>query len=301
MQDWPQVADALQKSGISCDPGSPPQGVSGGDISAAWRLPTRDGPVFLKSGPHGAAEMFDAERAALAELDAADAVRVPRPLALISTAGAAVLALEWLDIRAADSDANRLFGQQLAGLHAHTRPSFGWDHDNTIGATPQSNRPCDDWVEFFRRERLEFQLELAALNGYRELKAEGERVAARLENLFRDYRPPASLLHGDLWGGNWGIADGVPVMFDPALYYGDRRNGHRHDPPVWWLLLRVLQRVRGSMAPRTRSRGPDRPVPALPCAEPPEPVWRRLPGAGARFAAGTYRDCLSFARGSHAV
>ncbi|MEX0824480.1 MAG: fructosamine kinase family protein [Woeseia sp.] len=222
MQDWPQVADALQKSGISCDPGSPPQGVSGGDISAAWRLPTRDGPVFLKSGQLDAAEMFDAERAALAELDAADAVRVPRPLALISTAGAAVLALEWLDIRAADSDANRLFGQQLAALHAHTRPSFGWDRDNTIGATPQSNRPCDDWVEFFRRERLEFQLELAALNGYRELKAEGERVAARLENLFRDYRPPASLLHGDLWGGNWGIADGVPVMFDPALYYGDR-------------------------------------------------------------------------------
>lgn len=222
MQDWPQVADALQKSGISCDPGIPPQSVSGGDISAAWRLPTRGGPVFLKSGSHDAAEMFDAERAALAELDAAGAVRVPRPLALISTAGIAVLALEWLDIRAADGDANRLFGRQLAALHTHTRPSFGWDRDNTIGATPQSNRLCDDWVTFFRRERLEFQLELAVANGYRELKDEGERIAGRLDILFRDYRPQASLLHGDLWGGNWGVADGVPVMFDPALYYGDR-------------------------------------------------------------------------------
>ena len=222
MHDWPQVADALQESGISCDPGIPPQSVSGGDISAAWRLPTRDGPVFLKSGPPAAVDMFDAERAALAELNAAGAVRVPRPLALVSTAGASVLALEWLDIRAADSDASRLFGRQLAALHAHTRPSFGWDRDNTIGATPQSNKPCDDWVTFYRCERLEFQLELAAANGYRELEADGERVAARLDNLFRDYRPQASLLHGDLWGGNWGVADGVPVMFDPALYYGDR-------------------------------------------------------------------------------
>lgn len=222
MQQWPQVADALQKSGISCDAGIPPQGVSGGDISAAWRLSTRDGTVFLKSGPADAADMFDAERAALAELDAADAVRVPRPLALVCTADAAVLVLEWLDIRAADGDANRQFGRQLAALHAHTRPSFGWDRDNTIGATPQSNRPCDDWVAFFRRERLEFQLELAAANGYRDLRAAGEPLLDRLGVLFADYRPQPSLLHGDLWGGNWGVADGIPVMFDPALYYGDR-------------------------------------------------------------------------------
>ncbi len=222
MQDWPQVADALQESGIACDPGVPPQSMSGGDISAAWRLPARDGPIFLKSGPLDAASMFDAERAALAELDAAGAVRVPRPLALVSTAGAAVLALEWLDIRAADGAANRRFGRQLAALHAHTRPSFGWDRDNAIGATPQSNTPCGDWVTFFRRERLEFQRALASANGYGELKADGERVAGRLDDLFRDYRPQPSLLHGDLWGGNWGVADGVPVMFDPALYYGDR-------------------------------------------------------------------------------
>lgn len=222
MQHWPQVADALQKSGIACESGTPPQRVSGGDISAAWRLPARDGPVFLKSGPADAAEMFDAERAALAELDAAGTVRVPRPLALVNAADSVVLALEWLDIRAADGDANGQFGRQLAALHAKTRPSFGWDRDNTIGATPQSNRPCDDWVTFFRRERLECQLELAAANGYRDFRAAGEPLLDRLGAFFVDYRPPPSLLHGDLWGGNWGVADGVPVMFDPALYYGDR-------------------------------------------------------------------------------
>jgi hypothetical protein len=32
-----------------------------------------------------------------------------------------------------------------------------------------------------------------------------------------------SLLHGDLWGGNWATDDHAqPVIFDPAVYYGDR-------------------------------------------------------------------------------
>ena len=40
---------------------------------------------------------------------------------------------------------------------------------------------------------------------------------------FSSYRPMPSLLHGDLWGGNWGVdAAGSPVIFDPAVYYGDR-------------------------------------------------------------------------------
>ena len=32
-----------------------------------------------------------------------------------------------------------------------------------------------------------------------------------------------SLLHGDLWGGNWLVgASGEPVLIDPAVYFGDR-------------------------------------------------------------------------------
>jgi fructosamine-3-kinase len=46
---------------------------------------------------------------------------------------------------------------------------------------------------------------------------------ARLPRLFDGYAPHPALLHGDLWGGNWGVLeDGGPTVFDPAVYWGDR-------------------------------------------------------------------------------
>ncbi len=67
------------------------------------------------------------------------------------------------------------------------------------------------------------QLDLARDNAApSRLLRQGERLLARLEGFFPGYRPPPALLHGDLWGGNHGYVDGEPVLFDPAIYYGDR-------------------------------------------------------------------------------
>ena len=83
----------------------------------------------------------------------------------------------------------------------------------------------DNWIEFFREYRLGYQLKLAVANGYGgELTERGAEVSDRLPELFKGYEPQASLLHGDLWGGNWGSVDGEPVIFDPAVYYGDRES-----------------------------------------------------------------------------
>ena len=68
-------------------------------------------------------------------------------------------------------------------------------------------------------------MELAARNGYGgELSQKGADLIARLPELFTGYAPEASLLHGDLWGGNWASTGGEPVIFDPAVYYGDRES-----------------------------------------------------------------------------
>src|SRR5262249_29793225 len=95
---------------------------------------------------------------------------------------------------------------------------------NTIGMTPQINEADSDWIRFFRERRLRYQLDLAVGNGYGgDLQKQGAQLLERMHGLFAGHRPQPSLLHGDLWGGNWGAtADGTPVIFDPAVYFGDR-------------------------------------------------------------------------------
>lgn len=196
--------------------------LGGGCINAAYRIDGDGGSYFVKVNRAEGLEMFAAEADGLRELAAAPGLRIPRPVAVGSAAGQAYLAMEYLPLgRGGDPAA---LGRGLAGLHRVVRPEYGWWRDNTIGATPQRNDASGDWVEFWRRHRLGFQLSLAARNGYGgRLQQRGERLLADLDGLFRDHRPEASLLHGDLWSGNYGFADGgEPVLFDPAVYFGDR-------------------------------------------------------------------------------
>ena len=169
--------------------------------------------------------MFEAEAAGLAELRSAGAVRVPEVFDVGTDADGAFIEMERLALRrGGDHDAAAL-GEQLAALHRHTAEQHGWHRDNTIGLTPQPNPQNSNWIEFFREHRLRFQLGLVEQKGYGgELQELGEALAVRLDKLFDSYDPAPSLLHGDLWAGNWGVADGVPVVFDPAVYYGDRES-----------------------------------------------------------------------------
>lgn len=179
--------------------------------------------TFRKTGPESAFEMFEAEADGLAELREAGEVRVPEVIDCGVLNGQAYIDLERLDLQPTNRDTETRFGEQLARLHRHTQQQFGWFRDNTIGLTPQHNNLCDDWVEFFRVYRLGFQVDLAIDNGYgKEITELAGRLARRLPELFDGYEPAASLLHGDLWGGNWGAVNGEPVLFDPAVYYGDR-------------------------------------------------------------------------------
>ncbi len=179
--------------------------------------------VFRKTGPPSALEMFEAEADGLNELRAANEIRVPEVIDCGVANGESFLVIERFDFGRATSGAAQSLGIQLAKLHRHTQDRFGWIRDNTIGPTPQINDYSDDWIGFFREHRLGFQLALAASNGY-DLGTEGADVSDRLPALFDDYEPLPSLLHGDLWGGNWGVVDDEPVVFDPAVYYGDRES-----------------------------------------------------------------------------
>ena len=171
---------------------------------------------FFKRGAPGFAPMYAAEAEGLAALRAAG-VRAPEPHAHGVRGGEAFIEMERLELGApADWPA---LARMLAGLHRNVGRQFGWANDNWIGLSPQRNRWSGDWGEFWRTARLEPQLAMARSNG---LSIDCGRLLERLSVFFDDYRPQVSLLHGDLWSGNVGFTREGPVMFDPAVYYGDR-------------------------------------------------------------------------------
>ena len=224
MHDWPALAASLAET-LAIDIASQPAGrVQGGCINESFRWETRTGPIFVKVGAVRALGAFEAEAAGLKELARAEAVRVPKVLAAGATAHSAWLALEWIDFGSPGSRAEALLGEQLAAQHRLMTAEFGWERDNTIGSTPQLNTWSRDWIEFFRERRLREQLALARRNGHGgRLQERGTLLLELMGAFFASYRPVPSLLHGDLWGGNWGADEaGTPLIFDPAVYYGDR-------------------------------------------------------------------------------
>src|SRR5262249_54396840 len=130
--------------------------------------------------------------------------------------------LEYLELRAEGDYA--ALGRALARLHSVPGDGFGWRRENYIGKTPQVNPASSSWNDFWRDARLRPQLELGRKNGWSpRLLGKGERLLDAVPRVLRGHTPSPSLVHGDLWGGNAGfLAGGSPVLFDPAVYFGDR-------------------------------------------------------------------------------
>ena len=165
---------------------------------------------FRKEAAPERADAFEAEADGLEALR--PHIRVPQVLDVGVKDGKAFIALEHLDLtRSGDYAA---LGRMLAKLHRQTGPRFGWTRDNYIGLAPQQNGWCDDWAEFWVTRRMEPQLSLARDKGF--------NVSMPSMHLLQGHKPQPSLLHGDLWNGNAGFTADGPVMFDPAVYYGDR-------------------------------------------------------------------------------
>ena len=168
--------------------------------------------------------MLDAEADGITELARAGAVAVPAVCACFAVGAYGCLALEWIDLAAgAPASAARL-GEALASQHRVVQPLYGYRRDNWLGGSLQRNTPSASWSRFFADCRLQPQVERARARGLPAAQLHAAaRIVAAVPALLGGHEPPASLLHGDLWGGNWG-ADraGRPYVYDPAPYYGDR-------------------------------------------------------------------------------
>lgn len=225
MQDWTTIAREIGAARGESFVARTQRPVGGGCINETWILSDGDRQFFIKLNAADQLAMFAAEAAGLDEIRRTGAIRCPEPVCHGKADGVSYLVLEYLDLGGRGGTAgHQALGRQLAALHRIVQGEYGWRVDNTIGSSPQPNRPDSDWVRFWREQRLGHQLELAAANGYRgRLQEQGERLRNDLPALLPAQAPPASLLHGDLWSGNVAFtASGAPVIFDPAVYYGDR-------------------------------------------------------------------------------
>ena len=198
--------------------------IGGGCINQTYSISNGMRHFFVKLNSPDSLDMFAAESAGLEEIRQSGAIRAPQSICYGNNDEMAWLVLEYLDLNSGVRGKASRLGEQLAAMHRVTSPQYGWYRDNTIGQTPQINSQSSNWIAFWRTQRLEYQFKLAQRNGFAgKLQNLGEQLLSDLDKFFSDALPSPSLLHGDLWSGNYDYDDkGNPVVFDPAVYYGDR-------------------------------------------------------------------------------
>jgi fructosamine-3-kinase len=217
---WDEIAIAISQATGAKFTSDHRQVQSGGCINQTTKISDGKRDFFVKTNTANQLDMFVAEAIALQQMYATKTMRVPQPICWGIAGEVAYLVMENLDL--GGSQDWEAMGRHLAAMHRVTSDrGFGWDRDNTIGATPQINNWTNNWIDFWREYRLAFQIRLAKRKGWR-CSIPEEKIYAALPKFFRDYQPQPSMVHGDLWGGNAAFVKGEPVIFDPALYYGDR-------------------------------------------------------------------------------
>jgi len=205
------------------------QPVSGGCIHQSWSASSQSGQrYFIKTNSAANFHMFQTEALGLDELRKRlvkdNPIQIPNVIDVAADEEHAWLVLEFIPFATGTHQSEADLGRGLALLHQQTSTTFGLEHNNFIGASPQTNTQETSWLTFFRQHRLQGQFDLAKTNGfYQDLQDEAEELLENLPNLLADHYPIPSLLHGDLWSGNKACSTkGQPILFDPAIYYGDR-------------------------------------------------------------------------------
>ncbi|MCW5514693.1 fructosamine kinase family protein [Muriicola sp. Z0-33] len=196
--------------------------ISGGDISKAYLLELPKSKVFCKLNySKFAYSLFEQELTGLNLIADSGAIKAPEVIGCSRLERGACLLLEYIVPGNPTAAVMQKFGYQLAELHLCGSEYFGLEEDNYIGSLPQSNSKHNNWANFYARERLHHQLQLALEKKL--LRAEEVPDVQTLESVIEKYTGGAmpGLLHGDLWGGNYLISSrGDPYLIDPAVYYG---------------------------------------------------------------------------------
>ena len=196
----------------------------GGDINDAFALTLDDGtPLFMKANRIHGLSGFEAEAVGLQAIRETQAISTAQVLGIgTDPEGYAFLLLDYIEAGPKVPDYWETFAEQLAAMHHAQvkKKQFGFFSDNYIGSRVQINTWNHTWIDFYRSCRLETQFRAAE-----RFFSASERKAFTwlLDHLDRFLTEPEgpSLVHGDLWSGNFMTGpDGKAWIIDPAVYYG---------------------------------------------------------------------------------
>ena len=202
------------------------ESLSGGCISNAYKVTFEDDTSFLiKINEHSPADMFIKEAHGLKELQKANAIKVPE--VILYDEG--FVLLEFITSVTKKKNFFEEFGRKFALLHKFKADEFGFYEDNYIGSTPQININDEttkkNWTSFYFNKRLLYQFKLAEKNGYADSRLRDAFIKTEdnIESILEGSDEMPTLLHGDLWSGNYMTDEnGKACLIDPAVYYGHR-------------------------------------------------------------------------------
>ena len=205
--------------------------VHGGDINEAYLLELSDGSsVFMKKHAGSDPEFFQAEADGLEAIRRTKTISVPGVIRVGTdpSCGKVYLLMQHVRSAAPRPDFWERFGRELAGMHRAlteeilTAGRYGFASDNYIGSNRQINTPAETWIQFYRDRRLEYQYRMAQHFLDQTDRKAMQYILDHLEDWLVEPAYP-SLLHGDLWGGNFITGhDGYAWLIDPAVYVGNR-------------------------------------------------------------------------------
>lgn len=196
------------------------QALGGGDINEVWKVSDGKDEYAVKlNSSRRFPEMFRREAEGLELLDKnTQTLGIPKPVLLIEDiAGESALVLEWIE-SAANSSSERDLGLGLAELHRPKASRHGLQTDNYVGSLVQHNSPKESWIQFYGEMRLMDMAERAKEELGTKRMQRMEAFVGKLGDLLPEAE--ASLLHGDLWGGNKMFSSEKAWLIDPAVYYG---------------------------------------------------------------------------------
>lgn len=200
------------------------QRVHGGDINEAYQLTTTTETYFLKLNDKTRfPAMFEKEAGGLDLLRKNSLLVIPQVIKSGIAGDKQYLVLEWLDKGSPQKNMWEKFGEALATMHAKHQEYFGLNEDNYIGSLNQLNNRHEQWHSFYRECRIMPLVRVLFDEGHyskTDITA-AHNFCQHVKDLFP--AEPPSLLHGDLWAGNYLIhSSGYAAIFDPAVYFGHR-------------------------------------------------------------------------------